>query len=75
MKKLKRQNLVEIFDFIFSTTHSNGFKESEIKSLLFDRDYWFLEAPKENWKSALHKYLDGIGYDKSQLKINPTFEF
>ena len=69
-KLFTEQQLLEIYDLIFSSTHSNGFKTSEIKDLLFESDYWFLEKPKENWKSDLINYLDSNGIDKSNLNAN-----
>jgi len=69
-KLFTEQQLLEIYDLVFSSTHSNGFKTSEIKDLLFESDYWFLEKPKENWKSDLINYLDSNGIDKSNLNAN-----
>ena len=69
-KLFTEQQLLEIYDLVFSSTHSNGFKTSEIKDLLFEPDYWFLEKPKENWKSDLINYLDSNGIDKSNLNAN-----
>ena len=69
-KLFTEQQLLEIYDLVFSSTHSNGFKTSEIKDLLFESDYWFLEKPKENWKSDLINYLDSNGIDKSKLNAN-----
>lgn len=69
-KLFTEHQLLEIYDLVFSSTHSNGFKTSEIKDLLFESDYWFLEKPKENWKSDLINYLDSNGIDKSNLNAN-----
>ena len=69
-KLFTEQQLLEIYDLVFSSTHSNGFKTSEIKDLLFESDYLFLEKPKENWKSDLINYLDSNGIDKSNLNAN-----
>lgn len=69
--ELTTQNLLEIYDLVFTNVHSNGFKCAEIKCLLFDSDYWFLEKPKDNWKASLMSYLETIGYDKGNLKLNP----
>ena len=69
-KLFTEKQLLEIYDLVFSSTHSNGFKTSEIKDLLFEPDYWFLEKPKENWKSDLINYLDSNGIDKSNLNAN-----
>lgn len=71
--KLKEMELLHIYDLIFSSVHSAGFKMAEIKDLLFDNTYWFLEQPKENWKDDLFKYLDEINFNKSQLNINPKY--
>lgn len=71
-KLFTEQQLLEIYDLVFSSTHSNGFKTSEIKDLLFESDYWFLEKPKENWKSDLISYLDSNGIDKSNLDANKS---
>lgn len=64
------RQLLEIYDLVFSSTHSNNFKTSEIKDLLFESDYLFFEKPKENWKSDLINYLDSNGIDKSNLNTN-----
>ena len=69
-KLFTEQQLLEIYDLVFSSVHSSGFKTSEIKDLLFESDYWFLEKPKENWKSDLTNYLDSNGIDKSNLNTN-----
>ena len=69
-KLFTEQQLLEIYDLVFSSVHSNGFKTSEIKDLLFESDYWFLEKPKENWKSDLINYLDSNRIDKSNLNAN-----
>ena len=68
---LTTDQLLSIYDLVFSSVHSNGFKTAEIKTLLFDDEYWFLEQPKEDWYSGIMSYLEVIGYDKSLLKINP----
>ena len=69
---ITEQQLLDIYDLVFSSVHSDGFKISEIKTLLFDNDYWFLEKPKEFWKKDLIQYLNSIQYDKTQLNINPN---
>lgn len=71
-KLFTEQQLLEIYDLVFSSTHSNGFKTSEIKDLLFESDYWFLEKTKENWKSDLINYLESNGIDKSNLNANKS---
>jgi hypothetical protein len=68
---LTDNQLVEIYELVFSEVHSFGFKVSEIKNLLFDKDYWFLERPNESWYKNVINYLQLIGYDTSLLNINP----
>lgn len=68
---MTQEDLLKIYDLVFSSVHSNGFKISEIKDLLFNDDYWFLERPKDDWHKSIIDYLDSINYDKSLLKINP----
>lgn len=75
MENLTEKELLEIYDIVFNSIHSNGFKTSEIKTLLFDKEYWFLELPKENWKDNLRSYFNNIDYNKSKLNINPLFNF
>lgn len=67
---LTQCQLLEIYELIFTSAHSNGFKISEIKDLLFDNEYVFLDTPKPNWKDNLTAYLVTIQYDKSRLNIN-----
>ena len=68
---LTENQLIEIYELVFSQVHSVGFKVSEIKTLLFDKDYWFLERPNESWYKNVINYLQLIGYDTSLLNINP----
>lgn len=69
---LNEKELLEIYDLVFTSVHSIGFKTAEIKTLLFDKDYWFMERPKENWKVDTMNYLDSIGFDKTLLNINTS---
>ena len=71
-KNLTEDQLLEIYDLVFSQTHSPGFKKSEIRSLLFDCEYSFLERPKENWYKNLMEYLEEIGYNCDKLEMNPA---
>ena len=73
MSDLTAEQLLEIYDLVFSEIHSEGFKIAEIKVLLYDNTYWFLTKPKDNWKQDLTQYLISINYDKSQLDMNPAF--
>jgi len=70
--KLTEENLLEIYDLVFSNIHSIGFKTAEIKNLLFESDYWFLENPKSNWKINLMAYLKNINYDTNNLNMNKS---
>lgn len=73
MKQIRNNNTLTIeqyhkcFDIVFSTIHSNGFKIDEMRDLLFDEDYTFLEIPNENWKIELKTYLHSIKYDMNEL--------
>ncbi len=67
---MTENQLLEIYDLVFSTIHSVGFKTSEIKTLLFDEDYWFLEKPKDNWYQSIINYFKKNDLDTSILKIN-----
>lgn len=71
---LTEQQLLHIYDIVFSKVHSNGFKTSEVRSLLFNRDYWFLEKPNENWYDSVTEYLQSIDFDLSLLKMNHLFK-
>lgn len=72
-KQLTEDELIAAYNVVFSQTHSNGFKTSEIKDLLFDETYWFNESPNENWYKNLIDYLNSIQFDIDLLKINPHF--
>ena len=53
--------LIEMYNEVFSSTHSDGFKIAEMKDLLFDKDYWFMESRKENWEENLKIKLQEFG--------------
>lgn len=72
MNKLTDEQLIEIYHIIFSKVHSLGFMTSEVKDLLFQSDYWFLEKPNDFWYNNLIQYLTTIEYDITNLNINPT---
>ncbi len=74
MNELTEYQLLELSALVFESTHSNGFKVAEIKAVLLDKDYWFLEKPKDNWKYNVLKFLTDINYDKSLLNINPNLQ-
>ena len=56
-----QEQLIEMYNEVFSSTHSDGFKISEMKQLLFDKDYWFMESRKENWEEKLKIKLQAFG--------------
>lgn len=51
------EQLIEMYNEVFSTTHSDSFKTAEMKNLLFDKNYWFMEQRKENWEENLKTKL------------------
>ena len=65
-----RKELCECFDVVFTTVHSDGFKESEMRALIYDDEYRFLERPKEGWEPALRSKLNEMGLDLDELR-NP----
>ena len=56
------EQLIEMYNCVFDTTHSDGFKKSEIKDLLFDMDYQFIESIKENWEVNLKDKIAKFEY-------------
>ena len=56
-----KEQLIEMYNEVFSTTHSDGFKIAEMKDLLFDKNYWFMEQRKENWEENLKNKLIEFG--------------
>jgi hypothetical protein len=70
---LTEQQLLEIYNIVFSDVHSNGFKTAEVRTLLFDRDYWFMQKPKENWYENVIEFLKSINFDLSLLQMNRLF--
>ena len=70
---LTEQQLLKIYDIVFSDVHSNGFKTAEVRTLLFDRDYWFMQKPKENWYENVIEFLKSINFDLSLLQMNRLF--
>ncbi|MDR6734200.1 hypothetical protein [Sphingobacterium sp. 2149] len=66
MKKLSELTEIQMFDLFaitFSSNHSPGFKTAEVKTMLTDQDYWFLERPKEGYKEAVLDYLKENGFE------------
>ena len=56
-----KEQLMEMYDEVFSNIHSDSFKTAEMKDLLFDKDYWFMEIRKENWEENLKTKLQKFG--------------
>lgn len=56
--------LVEMYNQVFTNTHSRGFMIGEMKGLLFDKDYWFMEPKKLDWEENLKNKLKEFGYEK-----------
>jgi len=68
-KGITDEQLIEAFDLVFSSTHSDGFKKSEMQDLIFDESYWFLEQPKEGWLGRLVSYLRSIEFNIDETKL------
>jgi hypothetical protein len=66
--KPTREQLIECFDCVFTSVHSGGFKEAEMKDLIYDSEYRFLERPKEGWEIALRSKLEEMGFDLDALR-------
>ena len=69
--ELSELQLQNIYDLVFLSVHSEGFRRSEVKDLLFDDEYFFIEKPKEKWYENLMNYLKEINFDTSLLNMNP----
>lgn len=69
-KGLTDSQLIECFDLVFQSTHSDGFKKAEMRDLIFDKDYWFLEKPKDGWLTTLNHYLRTTGLDMTLTTFN-----
>lgn len=66
--KPTREQLIECFDCVFTSVHSDGFMEAEMKDLIYDSEYRFLERPKEGWQNALRSKLEEMGFDLDVLR-------
>lgn len=69
LKELTQDHVNEIFKLTFDSNHSPGFKTAEVKTMLTDHDYWFLESPKEGYKGAVLDYLKENGFEMPVTKI------
>lgn len=61
--ELTKKQYVECYDCVFTKIHSDGFKAAEMKDLINDENYSFLELPKEGWRKALTLKLKEMGFD------------
>jgi len=68
--KLTDEQVIEIYHIIFSKVHSDGFMISEVKDVLFDPAYYFLEYPNPLWYPNLIQYLNKIGLNLSDFNMN-----
>ena len=66
--ELTREQLIECYDCVFTSVHSGGFKSAEMKDLITDKDYRFLERPKEGWETALRSKLNELGFELDELR-------
>jgi hypothetical protein len=55
------EQLIEMYHCVFTNKYSDGFMKAEMKDLLFDKDYWFMEIRKENWEENLKTKLQKFG--------------
>ena len=57
------EQLIEMYNLVFKSPKSNGFMKAEMKDLLFDKDYWFMEFKQDNWEENLKNKLIEFGVD------------
>jgi hypothetical protein len=69
--ELSELQLQNIYDLVFLSVHSDGFRRAEVKDLLFDDEYFFIEKTKEKWEENLMNYLKEINFDTAFLYMNP----
>ena len=55
------EQLVEMYNLVFKSPKSSGFMTAEMKDLLFDKDYWFMESKQDNWEENLKNKLIEFG--------------
>lgn len=55
------EQLIEMYNLVFKSPKSNGFMKAEMKDLLFDKDYWFMESKQDNWEENLKNKLIEFG--------------
>jgi len=66
---MTKEQLLKCYDLTFEQTHSDGFKTAEMKDLLYEKDYYFITKPKENWKDNIISYLNDSEIDISKFEI------
>ncbi len=66
--KPTREQLIELYDCVFTDVHSDGFKEAEMTALIYDSEYWFMARPKDGWNDALRSKLIEMGFDLDVLR-------
>lgn len=66
--ELTREQLIDCYECVFTNTHSDGFKSAEMKDLISNKNYWFLEKPKEDWESSLRIKLNEFGFEFDDLR-------
>jgi len=66
--ELTREQLIECYDCVFTSVHSGGFKSAEMKDLISDAKYRFIERPKEGWEIALRIKLNELGFELDELR-------
>jgi hypothetical protein len=55
------EQLIEMYNLVFKSPKSNGFMKAEMKDLLFDKDYWFMESKQDSWEENLKNKLIEFG--------------
>lgn len=66
--KLTREQLIELYDCVFSEVHSPGFKEAEMKDLIGDIGYYFIRKPIPGWLDKLKSKLESFDFDLNQIE-------
>lgn len=73
-QELTREQLIECYDCVFDTIHSDGFKESEMRDLIYNKDYNFLKKPLKGWRDSLSNKLSEMGFDFDELRMKSMTE-
>lgn len=67
--ELTNDELIHCYNIVWDSPHSDGFKSSEAKDLIFGKDFWFIHKPKYGWLDNLKIYLNNIGFNLSLTKL------